>query len=91
MLTPIPLKLFQEIGKKGTLPSSFNEASFIPPNKRQNKKRELYTNSFNKHTHTKFPIKDLQTEFNNILKRSYTMIKLVSLKACKDDSTCLNQ
>jgi hypothetical protein len=31
--------------------------------------------------------KYLQTEFNNTLKRSYTMIKLVLLQECKDGST----
>jgi hypothetical protein len=33
----------------------------------------------------------LQTIFNNTLKRSHTMIKLVSFRECKDGSTYTNQ
>jgi hypothetical protein len=34
----------------------------------------------------KFLIKYMQTEFNNMFKRSYTVIKWISLEACKDCS-----
>jgi hypothetical protein len=53
-LTPILLKLFQEIEKERTLPKSSYEASIIlilKPNKDVTKKRELQTNIFNKHRH----------------------------------------
>jgi hypothetical protein len=39
----------------------------------------------------KFLAKYLQTKFNNTLKSSYTMMKLVSFQGCKDGSTYANQ
>jgi hypothetical protein len=35
--------------------------------------------------------KILATEFNNTLKRSYELVKLVLFQGCKDDSTYTNQ
>jgi hypothetical protein len=40
---------------------------------------------------TKISIKYFQTEFNDILKRSYTMIKLDLFQTCRDGSTDSNQ
>ena len=51
-LTPILLKLFQEIAEKGKLPNSFYEATItlIPnPDKDATKKRKLQTNITDEH------------------------------------------
>jgi hypothetical protein len=38
-----------------------------------------------------FSIKHLETKLNKTLKRSYTMIKLVTFQGCKDGSAYTNQ
>jgi hypothetical protein len=52
-LTPILLKLFQEIERKGTLPNSFYEISITlsPKPNKDATKRELQANIFNEHRH----------------------------------------
>ena len=72
-LTPILLKLFQRIAEEGKLPNSFYEASItlIPKPKMPQKTNYRPISLMN--THAKILHKILQTESNNILKRSYIM------------------
>jgi hypothetical protein len=78
-LTSMLLKLFHEMERKGTLPNSFYGASttLIPKSDRAQHKNCTPISLINRDAVTR---KCLQTEFNNILKRSYTMIKSVSLQ-----------
>jgi hypothetical protein len=75
-LTPILLKLFQEIEREGTLLNSFYEASItliLKLNKdvtRKENYRPIQMQRFSK--------KYWHTEFNSTSKSSYTVTKLVS-------------
>ena len=64
--------------EEGTLPNSFCEATItlIPKPDKDNMKRENYRPLSLMNIDAKTSTKYQETEFNNTLKRSYTMIKL---------------
>jgi hypothetical protein len=57
---------------------------------RAQQKRELQANILKKFRCKKSSLKYCHTGFNNILKTSYTTIKLVSSQECRDGSTHQN-
>ena len=76
-LTPILLKLFQNIAEGGTLPNSFYEATItlIPkPDKDVIKKKDYRPKSL-MYTNAKILNKILANRIHSILNGSYTMIK----------------
>ena len=89
-LTPIVLKLFQNIAEGGTLPNSFYKASIIlilKPDKDTTKKENYRPISL-----MNIDAKILnKTKSNNTLKRSYTMIKWDLSQGCNDFSISTNQ
>jgi hypothetical protein len=90
-LTPMLLKLLQEIEREGTLSNSFYEASIIlipKPNKNVTRK-ENYRPISLINVDSKILKKTLANRIHTS-KRSYTMTKLVSFQGCKDVSTYIN-
>jgi hypothetical protein len=85
------LKLLHKTEKERMLLNSLYKVLHSYQNwKRHNKnrKKKLSTNFLDENRYKKFSIKYMQTEFNSILKKSYTIIILVSFQGCKDSSTC---
>uniref|UniRef100_A0A8C0ZMZ4 Reverse transcriptase domain-containing protein n=1 Tax=Castor canadensis TaxID=51338 RepID=A0A8C0ZMZ4_CASCN len=74
-LTPILLKLFQETEREGILTNSFYTASItlIPKPNKDTTRKENYRPISLMYLDAKILNKFLQTEFNNMSKRSYTM------------------
>jgi abortive infection bacteriophage resistance protein len=92
-LTPIFLKIFQEIEREGTLPNSFYEASItlIPkPSKDITRKGNYRPLSLMNIDAKILKKKNWKTEFNNTSKRSPTITKLVSFLGCKYGSKYIN-
>jgi hypothetical protein len=78
---------------EASLPNSFYKASImLKPKLDKDTTKRKTIKQFPWQTYMqKWLIMYLQTEFNNILKRSQTMIKLVSLQRCKDGWTHAGQ
>ena len=76
-LTPILLKLFQKIAEEGKLPNSFYEATItlLPKPDNDPTKKENYRPISLRNIDAKVLKNFLETESNNILKRSYIMTK----------------
>ena len=92
-LTPNLLKLFQKIAEEGKLPNSFCEATItlIPKPDKDATKKENYRPISLMNIDAKIPKKILARESNNILNRSYIMIKLALSQGCKDSLISANQ
>ena len=94
-LTPILLKIFQNIAEGGTLPNSLYEATItlIPKPDKDDTKKENYRpiSLMNMDAKKKTSRKYQQTESNSTLKESYTMIKWGLSQECKDSSIYANQ
>jgi len=93
-LMPILLKLFQKIAEEGTLPNSFYEATIIPitkSGKDKHKKRKSQANIFILIKINPKILSKILTEFNSILKNSYTMIKSGLYQGSKNSSIYANQ
>ena len=85
-LTPIIPKLFQKIAEEGKLPNSFYEAiiTLIPKPDKDATEKENYRPLSLMNIHIKIHSKILETESNNILKRSCIMTKWALSQECKD-------
>ena len=81
----------QKLAEGGTLPNSFYEATLIPKPEKDITKKENYRPITLMSIDAKILTKYLQTESNNILKGSYTMIKWDLSQGCKDSSIYANQ
>jgi hypothetical protein len=81
------VKLFHKIEREGMLPNSFYEASITlaPKQDEDTTKKENYRPIF------LMNIKYLQNKLNNTLKRSDTMMKLISFQGYKGVSTYTNK
>ena len=85
-LTPILLKLFQNIAEEGTLPNSFYEATItlIPkPDKHTTKKERKLLASITEKHRCKILNKILAIQIQQHIKRSITMIKWDLSQRCK--------
>ena len=91
-LTSILLKLFQKV-EESKLPNSFYEATITlisKPDKAATKK-ENYRPISLMNIDAKILNEILETESNNILKKSYTMTKWALSQECKDSLISTNQ
>ena len=91
-LTPILLKVFQNIAEGETLPNSLYEATItlIPKRDKDVTKKENYRPISLMNINAKILQKYQQTESNNTLKGSYNMIKWDLSQGCKDSSLYAN-
>ena len=92
-LTPILLKLFQNIAGEDELPNSFYEATItlIPKPDKHATKKENYRSTSLMNIDAKIFNKVLTNRFQQYIKESYTMIKWDLSQGCKDSSIYTNQ
>ena len=93
-LTPVLLKLFQNIAEGGTLPNSFYEAitTLIPKPDKDVTKKENYRPVSLMHIDAKKPQQNTSKQYPTAhTKGSYTMIKWGLSQECKDSSIYANQ
>ena len=88
---PILPKIFQKIQEERTLPNSFCEAGISLILKPDKTLQENYRPISLMTKHATILSKHQQTEFNSMLKGSYTMIQWESSLGCKDGSIYANQ
>ena len=92
-LMAILLKLFQKIAEEETLPNSFYKATItlVAKPDKDNIKKEDYRPISLMNTDAKVLNKVLVNTVQQVLKSSYTMIKLGLFQGCKDSSLYANQ
>ena len=89
----ILLRLFQKIAEEETLPNSFYKATItlVAKPDKDNIKKEDYRPISLMNTDAKVLNKVLANTVQQVLKSSYTMIKLGLFQGCKDSSLYANQ
>jgi hypothetical protein len=86
------LKLFYKLQMEILLPNSlWNHYYPFTKTKKEYDKKENFRPIALINIDVKILTKYLQTEFINMLKRSYTMMELVSFQWCRNGSTYANQ
>ena len=93
MLTPILLKLFQNIAEAGKLPNSFNKATITlrPKPEKDITKKENYRTVSLMNIDTEILNKILANRIQQHIKGSYTMIKWDLSQGYRDSSVYANQ
>ena len=90
-LTSVLLKLFQKISEEDKFPKSFYEANITLMPDKDATKEENYRPISLMNIDAKILNKILANRIQNILKRSYIMIKWALSQGCKESSISINQ